>query len=83
MDYPEHEKLAKVSDKSQVIGEFCEWLGEQGYCLAAYDDRYYSGRFLFNDGWDTQRRLAEFFDIDRGKLEAEKRQMLDEIRSTQ
>lgn len=34
--YPEHEKLAKVRDESQSIGEFLEWLSEKGIRLAAY-----------------------------------------------
>jgi hypothetical protein len=28
--YPEHDKLQAVKDKSQAIGAFLEWLGEQG-----------------------------------------------------
>ena len=33
-EYPEHEKLMKISDKSQAIGEFLEWLGfEKGAVL--------------------------------------------------
>ena len=83
MTYPEHEKLAKVSDKSQVIGEFCDWLSEQGIMFSRYDDDYLGGNFPLTVSMDIQRRLAEFFDIDRKKLEAEKRQMLDEIRSAQ
>jgi len=33
MNYPECEKLAKVKDASQIIGEFLEWLGAQGIRL--------------------------------------------------
>lgn len=31
-DYPEHEKLRKISDQSQICGEFLEWLrgGHEG-----------------------------------------------------
>ena len=33
-EYPEHEKLMKIADKSQVIGEFLEWLSfEKGAVL--------------------------------------------------
>lgn len=28
--YPEHEKLRAISDKSQAIGEFLEWLETGG-----------------------------------------------------
>lgn len=37
--YPEHEKLAKVKDKSQACGEFLEWLlGPQRYQLGQYHE---------------------------------------------
>ena len=26
MKYPEHEKLKKIQDQSQIVGEFLEWL---------------------------------------------------------
>lgn len=29
MSYPEHEKLAKISDQSQACGEFLAWLIEE------------------------------------------------------
>lgn len=29
-DYPEHEKLSAVADKSQEIGEFIEWMASKG-----------------------------------------------------
>jgi hypothetical protein len=32
-DYPEHDKLTKVSDESQSIGAFLEWLSTQGINL--------------------------------------------------
>jgi len=33
--YPEHEKLSNCREKSQAIGEFCEWLqSEKGIFLA-------------------------------------------------
>jgi len=48
-DYPEHAKLAKVSDKSQAIGEFLEWLTtEQGYTLAKWSDTEYAEGRLYS-----------------------------------
>lgn len=32
-DYPEHDKLSKIKDRSQAIGEFLEWLSGQGVNL--------------------------------------------------
>lgn len=120
--YPEHEKLKKVSERSQAIGEFLDWLGsEKGARPMHYVDEPYdevcTGNLFYgcaegkhvtmegrttsrdclvcggtgkvtvrNVGWrelpgSTTDLLAEFFEIDQKKIEAEKRQMLDEIRA--
>lgn len=38
MNYPEHEKLHAIKDQSQSIGEFIEWLGENGYSICERRD---------------------------------------------
>ena len=68
--YPEHDKLGAVSEASQAIGEF---LDNCGYTLCKPE-----GNFFHPKGIPTI--LAEYFGIDQKKLEAEKRQVLDEIR---
>jgi hypothetical protein len=88
--YPEHEKLKKVSEKSQVIGEFIDWLGER-------DDPIHLAHWV-ESGRSTvhgpehelvyarvpiNRLLAEFFGIDLDCLEDEKRAMLDDLRRKQ
>jgi hypothetical protein len=78
--YPEHEKLAKVSDRSQVIGEFLDWLrNDQGIVLAEYGpndvDLFPARRHTIED-W-----LALYFKIDLAKIEREKRAMLEAIRT--
>lgn len=76
--YPEHIKLAAIQPKSQAIGEFLEWLPTQGITLAERDGE--SGRLY--PAWDnTIALLAQFFEIDQNKLEAEKRQMLEAQRA--
>ena len=75
--YPESDKLVKIQKFSQKIGEFMEWLEGQGIHLAKYDE---SGHHLWPEPLNIQNRLADFFDIDLEKLEAEKRHMLDELR---
>lgn len=76
--YSEHEKLAKISDESQTCGEFIDWLEGRGLHLCEGESD--TGRY-----WPSHRSitklLAEFFDIDLEKIEAEKRAMLDEIRA--
>jgi hypothetical protein len=87
MTYPEHEKLKAVSDTSQAIGEFLQWCEEQGWHLAEYDSMAESLGVFSDDHqlWPIRLGiediLARYFDIDRDRLEAEKRAMLDEIRS--
>lgn len=78
--YPEHEKLKEIQDQSQACGEFLEWLRSKGIFLAIWVKN--------SNGWEerqsvhtpTQDLLAEFFGIDRDKLEDEKVQMLNELR---
>ena len=36
VQYPEHERLSKVKDRSQAIGEFLEWLQEQRVTLCSW-----------------------------------------------
>lgn len=77
--YPEHVKLAAVSDKSQVIGEFLEAMGLRGYRLAEYiQGSEEEGMFPLRQ--TTQDILAEFFEIDRVVLEREKQAILAEFR---
>lgn len=74
--YPEHDKLAKVKDKSQAIGEFLDYGLPQGYVLAKYDK--YDRLYPIHDSIESL--LAEHFGIDQDVLEDEKRQMLDKLR---
>jgi hypothetical protein len=77
-EYPEHEKLKKIQDKSQAIGTFLEWLGfEKEIHLCTYGE----GDRLYPIPKRKEELLAEFFEIDLAKLEAEKQQMLETIRS--
>lgn len=36
MDYPEHEKLTAVKDRSQAIGEFIDWYQSEGGGVLAH-----------------------------------------------
>jgi hypothetical protein len=78
-EYPEHEKLAAIQDKSQAIGEFLEWLNSDGVRLSRWDER---------PGWDmlqpdtegTTAILARYFGIDIKRLDDEKRKMLESVK---
>lgn len=81
--YPEHEKLAEIKDISQSIGEFLEWLTDHDYDIGHWiyreDLLFPEHEFCLFHG-DKQDLLAEFFEIDRDKLEDEKIAMLEEMR---
>jgi len=77
MKYPEHEKLTKISEQSQFLGEFMEFLGEKGYVIAKYTQPYDQLQPVVRD---INNFLAEMFDIDLIKIEAEKREMLEDWR---
>lgn len=76
---PEVDKMLAVRDKSQEIGSFLEWLrGEKKIVLAAYehDD-------LIEVYTSTNDLLAEYFEIDLNKVEAERRAILEGLRKAQ
>lgn len=79
--YPEHEKLTKVKDKSQAIGDFLEWLAAQGIRLAQYDPYDGEDNELYPVRTDWNELLAKHFEIDLKKLNDEKEQMIKVIRS--
>lgn len=65
---PECDKFHAIADKSQTVGEFCEWLrAEYGIVLPK----------SIND------LLAQFFEIDQDQLEWEKQEILAQLRKDQ
>lgn len=76
-EYSEHDKQKAVLDDARVIGEFLDWASSQGYQLCRFSDRYDE----FNPVGSFLDVLAEYFEIDLDKIEAEKRQMLESIRA--
>ena len=90
---PENDKLHAVVAQSQAIGSFLEWLESRGRVIAVWhqhnqncDDEYGYRCCGYRDGEDLQpdlvpiaKRLAEYFDTDTAKLEAEKQKMLAEV----
>jgi len=79
--YPEHEKLKKVSDRSHEIFDFLHWLGKKkGIVLAEWGENEHGREELFPTYYPVRGALAEFFQIDLYKIEQEKRAMLDSMR---
>jgi hypothetical protein len=78
MIYPEHAKLVEVTDKSQSIGEFLEWLANMHHISLA---KHIRGELVLLD-MPLQDLLAMFFEIDLKKIEDEKLAMLEAQRKT-
>lgn len=78
--FPEHKRMKAVSEKSQAIGGFLDWLqNERGLVIAYWND----WDELVPTSASIQRLLAEYFEIDLDKVEAEKQEMLEILRSHQ
>lgn len=94
--YPEHAKLKRVQDQSQVIGDFIEWLNRNNYSIAiphrhspecrdqsAMLESFgcgYSAGELQEIYETTEQLLAKYFQVDLAALEREKRDMLQALR---
>src|SRR5271157_2930637 len=93
-DFPEHDKLHVVKVQSQAIGVFLSWLQEEQSVVLS--KRYKHNENCIDDGervcgtesdllvpvyCSISQWIAQYFDIDEAKLEAEKRSMLDDLRS--
>ena len=78
--YPEHDKIHLVKDKSQFIGEFLEWLQtEQKITFGEYTDENPDTLFPILHK-STEKWLALYFNIDLNKIEEERLQMLKNLR---
>lgn len=80
MNCPECDKMMAVKEKSQVIGEFLEWLTCERSTQVELCVRNDLTDRIMPCYTSTEQLLAEFFDIDLDKVEEEKRGILDEIK---
>ena len=92
--WPEHVRLMALRDERDHVQGFLDWLlDETPAILAVIDGDRRLAQMGANDvplpfdpvnrhrGPLRQTLLAAYFDIDPGKLDDEKRQMLDELRA--
>ncbi len=84
-EYPEHEKLDAIKNLSQAINDFLDWAAEEeDLVLCEPGDLTQYGEpsaYRLPTFISHKTLLARHFDIDLDRLEAEKRAMLDAIRS--
>ena len=71
LDLPTLNRIHEVRNKSQAIGEFLEWLGEQGIILCKWQERHQT--VCFRCGAKTDRLRALF---ERGYSDPEDPQIL-------
>lgn len=87
--YPELEKLQAVKEKSQEIGFFlemllgkytlCEFKNEETWYDQEFDEEFSNPEGYYPIRRSIQDLLAEYFEIDMDKVEAERRQILKEL----
>ncbi len=77
--YPEHEKLKKVKEISQKLGELLDYgFRKQGLCLCEVgDDNEFCPTYK-----SVNEILSKFYDIDLVKIEEEKNHMWEQIRQS-
>lgn len=85
---PECEKLAAVSEESNKIGSFLDWLFSKDFVIAGYEHSGARWETLvvvreFQGGSGINRLLAKYYDIDLDKVEDERRALLEWLREVQ
>lgn len=78
METPECDKLSAITERSQVIGEFLDWLQHERSVELCERDCLSDKLMMCSSS--IEQLLAEYFEIDLEKVEQEKRAILDELR---
>lgn len=76
---PELDKSRAIFDSGQalLVQDFIDWLGTQNLTIAEEDP--WNCRY-FPHSRSSEQLMADFFGIDRDKIEQERRALLDEVR---
>ena len=80
---PTLDKILELREQSQIVGEFLDWLGEQGIHLGRYPTRSdgSSSDFMLPIFEGHDALLHRFFGIDSDAEETERRAVLEYVRS--
>lgn len=73
--FPQLAKMQAVQEQSQAIGEFIDWLGQNGMVICASEDGMRGGRF-YPVMVPTEELLARHFEVDLRAAEKERRATL-------
>jgi len=84
-EYPEHDKLCAIEDRSNAIGEFLDYgASKLGLVLCEEPNtRRNQSRWPCPTSRSISSVLAAYFGIDEVALEVEKRAMLEAMRNAQ
>jgi len=79
---PTLDKILELREQSQIVGEFLDWLGEQGIHLGRYPTRSdgSSSDFMLPIFEGHDALLHRFFGIDPEAEESERRAVLEHVR---
>ncbi len=81
---PECERMVALKDKSDLLTDFVDWLGEQPdveLCRVVDDDNMRPSRSYLPLTMTYEKLFARFFEIDLDKVEKEKREALACLRT--
>lgn len=81
VQFPNLEKMQAMQAKSQPIGEFIEWLGQNGMAICTSDGGQRGERFTPVMA-STEELLACHFDVDLSAAEKERRAVLATLRQS-
>lgn len=82
---PECERMVQVAPFSNMIGDFLDWLNEQGIRLCEVDPiaSTSDGRHWWPRNERYESLLARYFMIDLDKVEQERRNILAQLQTVQ
>ncbi|WP_199031403.1 hypothetical protein [Ralstonia sp. ASV6] len=80
--YPQLAKMEEVHGHSQAIGEFIDWLNENGLTICSSEERIRGVEF-YPVMETTEQLLARHFGVDLGAAERERREVLAEFQASQ
>lgn len=76
MKTPECDRWGKVVDDAKTIEEFMDFLSSKGYIICLSNEYGYFPKMVSN-----RQIVYDYFEIDSDKLEKERRELLEEVRS--
>jgi len=75
---PELDKIGAIKEQSQTIGEFLDWLSEEGFTICEWDE---DRQEFLTHHQSIEERLGDYFGIDVEEAARERQRILDAIQS--